>query len=335
MLPQSYLYDPRMAACGVIIWLLLAVLTFISALPRDGSLRLVGGETENCGRVEVCYDGEWGTVCDNSWHTQDANVVCRQLGFESVQRLSYRAGFGEGTGPIWIDRIRCSGNEASILECAHNGWGIHNCRHREDAGVCCNRIEPVKPASLPLRLNCPTYNEDGSCKVCPAKQHPDPDDCYPQVSVEGIVEVYYNDRWRPVSADGWDIKDAKVACGELGYPIALGVPELDVLWPNWNRPYASCDIGSTAEQCDPIIDTENKAFRERLKSTFLKKVDCIGNEHRLLDCYFPEFGPHDNPSLGVATVQCGYLPHQSCYSDIVEVIHHAFLSSFMCFACVH
>ena len=314
-----------MAACGVMIWLLLAVPTFISAQP-DGSLRLVDGGTENVGRVEVYYSGSWGTLCDDSWHFQDANVVCRQLGFESAQKLVYRAGFGEGTGPIWIDQISCRGNEASILECRHNGWGIHDCVHQEDAGVHCKRKEPVKPASLPLRLSCPTYNEDGSCKVCPAKQHPDPDDCYPQVSVEGIVEVYYNDRWRPVSADGWDIKDAKVACGELGYPIALGVPELDVLWPNWNGSHtiSACEVGSTAEQCDPFVNMENKAFRERLKSTFLKKVDCSGKEHGLINCYIPEFGPHDNPSLSVATVQCGYLPHQSCYSDSVEVIHHAF-----------
>ena len=49
----------------------------------DGTLRLSNGATPNEGRVEVCNDGHWGTVCDDDWGNEEANVVCRILGYSA------------------------------------------------------------------------------------------------------------------------------------------------------------------------------------------------------------------------------------------------------------
>ena len=45
--------------------------------------------------------------------------------------------FGTGTGIVWLDDVICNGNETSILDCSHNGIGISNCGHGEDANVIC------------------------------------------------------------------------------------------------------------------------------------------------------------------------------------------------------
>ena len=89
------------------------------------------------GRVEVFYNGTWGTVCDDWWDLQDADVVCRQLGYDGALSAPRAAAFEQGTGPIWLDDVRCFGNEKSIFQCGHKGWGVENCGHSEDAGAVC------------------------------------------------------------------------------------------------------------------------------------------------------------------------------------------------------
>ena len=87
--------------------------------------------------MEILYRGEWGTVCDDDWDLTDAGVVCRQLGFSGADSVYVIIHFRGGTGPIWLDDVRCGGNESRLDQCRHNGVGIHNCGHSEDVGVVC------------------------------------------------------------------------------------------------------------------------------------------------------------------------------------------------------
>ena len=103
----------------------------------NGDVRLVGGNTAREGRVEIWYNSQWNTVCDDSWGINDANVVCQQLGYRGAITAHQSAHFGQGSGQILLDDLRCTGREASLLECSHNGINDHNCGHHEDASVTC------------------------------------------------------------------------------------------------------------------------------------------------------------------------------------------------------
>ena len=51
---------------------------------EDGDIRLLGGVSDREGRVEVCLNQQWGTVCDQLWSNSDAQVVCRQLSLNPI-----------------------------------------------------------------------------------------------------------------------------------------------------------------------------------------------------------------------------------------------------------
>ena len=111
---------------------------YVHAVVAEGSVRLVGGTTDSEGRVEVYHNGAWGTVCDDNWDITDANVVCQQLGYSGATSALLEAYFGAGSGPIHYDEVACTGAETHLADCDHNGIGIHNCLHSEDAGVVCS-----------------------------------------------------------------------------------------------------------------------------------------------------------------------------------------------------
>uniref|UniRef100_A0A3P8X8J1 Neurotrypsin n=1 Tax=Esox lucius TaxID=8010 RepID=A0A3P8X8J1_ESOLU len=161
--------------------------------PPEGNgppLRLVGGEEEFEGRVEVFHGGRWGSVCDDQWDDQDAEVVCRHLGFGGVAKAWSWAHFGQGSGPILLDAVRCTGNELFLDQCLHGDWQQHNCDHMEDAGVSCSPYT------------------DGVVRLVGGDS-----------PWEGRVEVFHSGDWGTVCDDNWTHQHAQVVCRQLGYRL--------------------------------------------------------------------------------------------------------------------
>lgn len=131
----------------------------------NGNVLLMNGSVpaivQREGRVEICYNNEYHTICDDFWDVSDAEVVCRQLNVSGDSKLlhflilmvSYvilctiahfairgeAVRYGRGTGTTLLDNIDCTGDEATLLECNHRPVGDNDCAvdHSEDAAVAC------------------------------------------------------------------------------------------------------------------------------------------------------------------------------------------------------
>ena len=122
-------------------------INYVTFSSEEIQYRLLDGRHAHEGRVEIRFDGNWGTVCSNQWDAIDALVLCRQLGLPYAGAQAVLNGYF-GTGhwqmEIWLGNVNCIGSETHLQECHHRGWGVENCEHYQDAGVrCINGMEKV------------------------------------------------------------------------------------------------------------------------------------------------------------------------------------------------
>ena len=183
----------------------------IDVVCSDGNIRLASGTSTNNGRVEICTDGRWRTVCEHGWSEEDAVVTCRQLGYPSYGtklslRCSYhciiehayvRSALGSltttndfyplGSGkPVGGD-FQCTGTEKQLSECSFAN--SINCGHHEDAGVIC-----------------PNHCIEGEIRLADTV-----DSLY-----SGRVETCFNGEWVSLCLDGWSKEEAQVVCVAIG-----------------------------------------------------------------------------------------------------------------------
>uniref|UniRef100_A0A669BFY5 Soluble scavenger receptor cysteine-rich domain-containing protein SSC5D n=1 Tax=Oreochromis niloticus TaxID=8128 RepID=A0A669BFY5_ORENI len=178
----------------------------VSCTESQGNVRLVNGGHGSCsGRVEIFHSGQWGTVCDDSWGLEDAQVVCRQLGCGRVLSAPTNAKFGAGRGSIWLDQVTCTGWESNLFECRHSGFGSHDCSHSEDAGVICEGF-------LYNDLLCTAV--EGAVRLVNSSYG----------SCSGRVEIFHRGQWGTVCDDSWGLEDAQVVCRQLGCGRVLSIP---------------------------------------------------------------------------------------------------------------
>lgn len=102
------------------------------------ALRLAGSDRPDEGRVEIYFDGQWGTICDNGWDIDDANIACIEMGFAGAEKALMGSDVQDGKGRVWLDNMQCTGViETFLKECPHGGWGNVKCGHDRDVGVKC------------------------------------------------------------------------------------------------------------------------------------------------------------------------------------------------------
>nr|XP_055045537.1 scavenger receptor cysteine-rich type 1 protein M130-like [Misgurnus anguillicaudatus] len=231
-----------------------------------------------------------------------------------------RAFFGQGSGPVWLDDARCSGNESTVKNCPSKQIGTSTCNHGQDAGVVCNP---------PVRL----VNGSNSCS--------------------GRVEVLHNDQWGTVASNGWDSTDAAVVCREVGCPtsevksyayygpdvrLANGPNQcsgrVEVLYNDqWGTVCdAGWDLTDAAVVCNsmgcgtPVAVKTGAFFGQGSGSVWLDGLSCSGNESSVKNCPSKQMGTntcsHEQDAGVICNSSVRLVNGSNSCSGRVEVLHN-------------
>ncbi|GIL55410.1 hypothetical protein Vafri_10969 [Volvox africanus] len=258
----------------------------IGAACKDGQLRLMDGLNSWSGRVEICKNSTWGTICDIGWTWDDARVACRQLGYTAGGEAVKGGWFAAAASsvPMHYGDITCLGNEGMLAECAQNTAIDSTCDRRTSAGLICenpavtspppasgstNGSNNWQPGDYPcaqegtIRLVASVGAPTASNRTLPAV-----------VKARGRVEVCSAGQWGSVCDDGWDNNDAIVVCKQLkyttGWALTRSAPPSAVSLP---PPSSVFDTSLQALAPGPLN-----------MSIWLSNVDCTGTETSLMSC---------------------------------------------------
>ncbi|KAJ8956326.1 hypothetical protein NQ318_015064, partial [Aromia moschata] len=244
------------------------------------SVKLAGTKVPSEGRLVIKAFGKTGYVCDDKFGIEDANVVCRELGF-SLGAAEFKGGsyyakdLRENRTLYMMDDLECHGNETTLLDCNFSGWGVHNCLNGEIAGVLCKTPQTkcgkghwkcdTGNECVPISFVCDglydcTDNSDEGAQHCEAPTEMRL--ANGSSKAEGRVEIKHHGIWGTVCDDDFNEDAAKVVCKYFGYRGVSYVKK---------EAYFGRGEG-------PI---------------WLDQVSCYGNETELNDCTHWDWGEHN------------------------------------------
>eukprot|EP00062_Callorhinchus_milii_P027096 gi/632989993/ref/XP_007883945.1/ PREDICTED: deleted in malignant brain tumors 1 protein-like [Callorhinchus milii] len=239
-------------------------------------LRLVNGKHPCEGRVEVLYNGTWGTVCSDSLDRRNAQVICKQLNCGPLQSVKYQQEFDQGSGPIWLHDMECTSHEDFLWQCSSAPWGQNNCNHEEDAGVVCSDVKVGERMESPQPCAGPARNTTDYHTVMLMSSGQGLRLVGGSSNCSGRVEILYNGTWGTVCDDSWDLRDANVVCRYL--------------------------------QCGPALRAVREAGSGQGSGpVWLDEVQCLGGESSLWDCVSSSAPHSDCTHKEDAAVTCSVL----------------------------
>uniref|UniRef100_A0A663EY66 SRCR domain-containing protein n=1 Tax=Aquila chrysaetos chrysaetos TaxID=223781 RepID=A0A663EY66_AQUCH len=192
--------------------------------------------SNNCsGRLQVFYNGTWGSVCSNSMTPKTVLLACKELGCGDEGSLDTQRPSGRTSGPTWLDHVQCGERNSSFWQCPSGPWDPQSCDDLQDeTHITCNGRRPETSLPSPDREKIRAVGGEDGCS--------------------GRVEVWHRGSWGTVCDDSWDMRDAEVACRQLG--------------------------------CGPAVSALHEAaFGMGTGPIWLEQVECRGTEPSLQDCW--------------------------------------------------